>query len=259
MSETDGRAMAREFDEDERLDALDAEGEDLGDEVLDLDDELDFDDQVLVQQYVAEEPAAIDAGGLAYGIEDELVDDLSAGDAGGLAFGVEDEPADDDEPLDDEPYEEDDDVDEERLLTSAAFAGSGSTVLTMERLARLEEAAATLAENELQREQRKVRRKVKASTTGAGAIGLVPILLQLVGALDLDAVLAATSSTVAAIAGAFGLGWLTPERQLPVAESAPAKELVEQVAHDRPKRSHGKAAAKRRTRKTRSRRQSAGR
>jgi hypothetical protein len=81
------------------------------------------------------------------------------------------------------------------------------------RLAKLEAAARALAAAELTRDQKKVRRKVSAATTGAGAIGAVPILLQLAGAFDLDPEIVATISTAAAAIGAFVAGWITPERK----------------------------------------------
>ena len=84
------------------------------------------------------------------------------------------------------------------------------------RLAKLEAAARELAAAEITREGRRVRRKVSAATTGAGAIGFLPILLQLAGAIDLPPALAATASTLAAIVGAFTAGWATPEREPPL-------------------------------------------
>jgi hypothetical protein len=84
------------------------------------------------------------------------------------------------------------------------------------RIAQLEAAARELAAAEITREGRRVRRKVGAATTGAGAIGFLPILLQLAGAIDLPPALAATASTLAAIVGAFTAGWATPEREPPL-------------------------------------------
>jgi hypothetical protein len=81
------------------------------------------------------------------------------------------------------------------------------------RLAKLEAAARALAAAELARDQKKVRRKVSAATTGAGAIGAVPIVLQLAGAFNLDPEVVATISTAAAAIGAFLAGWITPERK----------------------------------------------
>jgi hypothetical protein len=88
------------------------------------------------------------------------------------------------------------------------------------RIAQLEAAARELAAAEITREGRRMRRKVGAATTGAGAIGFLPILLQLAGAIDLPPALAATASTVAAIVGAFAAGWATPEREPPLPPSS---------------------------------------
>jgi uncharacterized membrane protein YfcA len=73
---------------------------------------------------------------------------------------------------------------------------------------------------EVAREDRRVQRKVGTATTGAGAVGLLPILLQLAGAIDLPPALAATASTLAAIVGAFAAGWATPERKPPLPSSS---------------------------------------
>jgi hypothetical protein len=99
-----------------------------------------------------------------------------------------------------------------------------------ERLARLEDAARVLADKEQTREQGRVHRKVKAATTGAGAAGFVPILLQLVGALDLPPNLAATASAAASLVGALLAGYLTPEHQLPVTTSTSVQDLLDEGA-----------------------------
>src|SRR5256885_1758945 len=83
------------------------------------------------------------------------------------------------------------------------------------------------APDEVDRGQGRVRRKVKAATTGAGAIGFVPVLLQLVGVLHLDPELAATISTGAAILGALAAGWATPERQAVVSKTPAVQSLLE--------------------------------
>jgi hypothetical protein len=109
------------------------------------------------------------------------------------------------------------DLDEPGAPPAGAFATVGAADDDLEaRIARLEAAARDLATAELTREGRRVRRKVGAATTGAGAIGFLPILLQLAGAIDLPPALAATASTLAAIVGAFAAGWATPERQPPL-------------------------------------------
>src|SRR3954447_736864 len=54
------------------------------------------------------------------------------------------------------------------------------------RVAELEAKVDTLAGAAVAGEQRRVRRKVKAATGGAGLVGFIPIALQLLGALELD-------------------------------------------------------------------------
>lgn len=171
-------ALSANSDDDEALDLL-------GEEEADLDDELlDFDDGVVVQQFVPDE---IDVGDT----------DRPEADSG------------------------DDDLPEEEPTVETLTLPSS---FTEERLARVEAAARALAQAEVTREQGRIRRKVSAASTGAGAIGFVPILLQLIGAFDLSPELAATASTGAAILGAFTAGWITPERK-PVVPAA-AQELL---------------------------------
>jgi hypothetical protein len=69
-------------------------------------------------------------------------------------------------------------------------------------------------------EAARVRRKVVASTTGAGAAGFIPLLLQLVDALHLSPEAAATVTSAVAALGALVAGYLTPDRA-PVLPSAP--------------------------------------
>jgi hypothetical protein len=61
-------------------------------------------------------------------------------------------------------------------------------------------------------EAARVKRKVVASTTGAGAAGFIPLLLQLVDALKLSPQVAATVTTAVAALGALVAGYLTPDR-----------------------------------------------
>jgi hypothetical protein len=84
-----------------------------------------------------------------------------------------------------------------------------------DRVTKLEGAVKDLAGEAVKREQRRVRRKVTAATGGAGAIGCLPILLQLAGALDMDPEVASTVAAAAAALGALVVGYLTPERPLP--------------------------------------------
>jgi hypothetical protein len=122
---------------------------------------------------------------------------------------------------DDEVIDDDDD-DDVLLLDEAVFAGPVAEVGEVgtssidERVARLEAAAQSLAAAEVTREGRKVRRKVIAGTTGASTVGFVPILLELVGAINLDPELAATAATVAAAIGSLAAGYFTPERKPPL-------------------------------------------
>jgi hypothetical protein len=80
------------------------------------------------------------------------------------------------------------------------------------RVAELEAKVNTLTNAAVASEQRKVKRKVKAATGGAGLVGFIPIALQLVGALDLDPEIASAIAAFAAAAGALLAGWATPER-----------------------------------------------
>jgi hypothetical protein len=92
------------------------------------------------------------------------------------------------------------------------------------RLEQLERVQREVVRTAREREASRVRRKVVASTTGAGAAGFVPILLQLVDALHLSPELAATVTSAVAAVGALVAGYLTPERS-PVLP--PATETVD--------------------------------
>jgi len=112
-----------------------------------------------------------------------------------------------------------------------------------ERLARLEDAARLLASQEQSREQGRVHRKVKAATTGAGAAGFVPILLQLAGAMNLPPNLAATAAAVASLAGALLAGYFTPERERPVTASPSVQDLLDEGAELSAHQPHGGSGA----------------
>src|SRR4051794_9528937 len=130
---------------------------------------------------------------------------------------------------DDDDLEDDLDVGhgvDQAGLTAAMLAGQAAAGPAEDRLARLEAAARALAEAEVTRENGRVRRKVKAATTGAGLVGFVPVLLQLVGAFDLPPELSSTVAAGAAILGAFAAGWATPERA-PALPDATAHRLIE--------------------------------
>jgi hypothetical protein len=92
-----------------------------------------------------------------------------------------------------------------------------------ERVAQLETAVKTLAEQQAKHENKRVRRKVTAATGGAGVVGFLPIVLQLAGAIDVSPEVASTVAAVAAALGALAAGWATPERAAPV---SPAEILT---------------------------------
>jgi hypothetical protein len=91
------------------------------------------------------------------------------------------------------------------------------------RLAELEELANTLIDAEKIREDQRVKRKVKASATGAAGAGLVPVVLMLTGAFNLDPELAATLSAGVAALASFMTGYLTPERRPPLDQAVAHK------------------------------------
>ena len=78
------------------------------------------------------------------------------------------------------------------------------------RLAHLEAVQQQVVAAAREREAARVRRKVVASTTGAGAAGFIPLLLQLVDALSLSPQVAATVTTAVAALGALVAGYFTP-------------------------------------------------
>jgi hypothetical protein len=80
------------------------------------------------------------------------------------------------------------------------------------RLEQLERAQREVVAAARKRDAARVRRKVVASTSGAAAAGLVPILLQLVNALHVSPEVAATVASAVASLGALVAGYLTPER-----------------------------------------------
>jgi hypothetical protein len=95
--------------------------------------------------------------------------------------------------------------------------GNGGAVGTVDadldaRLDRIEAVQRRLVAAAQDKEAARVRRKVVASTTGAGAAGFVPLLLELADALAVSAQVAATIATAMAAVGALLAGYLTPER-----------------------------------------------
>lgn len=95
-----------------------------------------------------------------------------------------------------------------------------------DRIRRLEEAAQALADAELKRDAGRVRRKVSAASLGAFVAAAIPVVLQLVGALNVSPALTSTISAAAALVGAFAAGWSTPERA-PSLEAQAVKGLVQ--------------------------------
>lgn len=136
---------------------------------------------------------------------------------------IEDE---EDEIVDDEDVDDDDFL----LVDEAPFAGPvaqvGESSALEDRIARLEQAAQSLAAAETTRESRRLRRKVAAGTTGASTVGFIPILLELLGVTNLDPELAATFATVAAAIGSLAAGYFVPERTPPLPD-AEAQALLD--------------------------------
>jgi hypothetical protein len=197
-------ASSAALDDDDVIDVLDAEDEDLDDDGFDLDDEpLALDDNVLVQELVPEDVVQTDGDAIDMGLEDDTADGIG---------------------------DDTDDGIEDDLLGAADLLAEATTALPAsmpeERLARLEETARVLTQTEQAREQGRVRRKVKAATTGAGAAGFIPILLDLIGALDLPPELAATAATGASILGSLLAGYFTPEKAQPVTSTPAAQDLI---------------------------------
>jgi hypothetical protein len=82
-----------------------------------------------------------------------------------------------------------------------------------DRIQRLESVTQALVSAATARDAGRVRRKVSASATGAAAAGVVPLILQLTGALNLSAEESATVTAAAAALASFITGYLTPERK----------------------------------------------
>jgi hypothetical protein len=139
---------------------------------------------------------------------------------------IVDEFDDEDDIVDDEDADDDDFllVDEAPVAGPVAQVGEASAL--EERIARLEQAAQSLAAAEKTREGRRLRRKVAAGTTGASTVGFIPILLELLGVTNLDPELAATFATVAAALGSLAAGYFVPERTPPLPD-AEAQALLE--------------------------------
>jgi hypothetical protein len=219
---TPGPAAA--LDDDDLIDVLDGGDEDLDDDLdLDLDGEpLALDDNVIVQEFTPDDDVDLN-GGVDGGVD--VAVDVDGDSDVNVDVGVAlDGDVEMDEEDDDDLGVEDDLVGADGLLEATMTAVPAS--MPEERLARLEEAARVLTQAEQTREQKRVHRKVKAATTGAGAAGFVPILLDLVGALNLSPELAATAAAGASVLGSLLAGYLTPERAQPVSTAPAAQDLL---------------------------------
>jgi hypothetical protein len=133
--------------------------------------------------------------------------------------------------VEDEIVDDEDDDDDDFLLVDEVppvgpVAQVGEPSGLEERIARLEQAAQSLAAAETTREGRRLRRKVAAGTTGASTVGFIPILLELLGVTNLDPELAATFATVAAAIGSLAAGYFVPERTPPLPD-AEAQALLD--------------------------------
>jgi hypothetical protein len=153
-------------------------------------------------------------------VDDELDDDIEGLDDDADAVALDELDEDLDVDLDRvSPValggEEDELVPAAGNVTAPAAASSGrvSDAELAARVQRLEEAAQALADAELARDGRRVKRKVKAATGGAGIAALIPFVLQIAGAFDLSPELVSGITAAVALVGAFAAGWTTPERK----------------------------------------------
>jgi hypothetical protein len=174
--------------DDDALDLID-EDDDLGDDLLDGEGPVveQFDAEVFMRDAVEEAPMA----------QTDLALDQSASGLDG----------DDESLLDDDVFDTDVDLDAGAAMPALAVADSDA------RIDRLEKELAGLREVAQSREDRRLKRKVTAATTGAGASGFIPLLLQMLGVFDLDPEIIATVSAGASALGALVAGWATPERK----------------------------------------------
>jgi hypothetical protein len=201
---TSGMSLTATVEEDEEEGSEDAVGEDVvgeGEDVDEPDDEDDGDDAADDQIAALEVPMAADAP---------------------INF---EEPGADGEEMTDMP------ADDDLRATPIAVVVPEVADEQDRRLSQLENLANALIDAENTREGERVKRKVKASATGAAGAGLVPVVLLLTGAFNLDPELAATLSAGVAALASFVTGYFTPERK-------PALDPV--VAHKvkKPRRTH---------------------
>ena len=164
-----------------------------------------------------------DTVGEAEELEDDDEDDDGADDAADDMIGALEVPMAGDAPINfAEPGEDAMDampVDEQHAMPITVALPEAEAVMATgqdQRLAQLESLANALIDAENTREGQRVKRKVKASATGAAGAGLVPVVLMLTGAFNLDPELAATLAAGVAALASFLTGYLTPERQPPL-------------------------------------------
>jgi hypothetical protein len=113
-----------------------------------------------------------------------------------------------------------DDLDVDDHDDLAAAETPAAVVTEDPRVAELTATVEKLKAAELERESRRVKSKVKAATGGAGLAGIIPIVLQLTGALNVDPEIASAVVGGVAVLGAFIAGWVTPERQSAIVNEA---------------------------------------
>jgi len=120
-------------------------------------------------------------------------------------------------------YGEDEDIEDlgdDLELDDLAAAPAASAAPEDPRVADLAATVGSLKAAAVAQEQRRVKRKVSAATGGAGLAGVIPIVLQLAGAVNLDPELASAIVGGVAVVGAFVAGWVTPERQSAIVAEA---------------------------------------
>ncbi len=173
-----------------------------------MDDTQIDDDEVLAEGGPLDDTSQLIGGTVVTQLEAPIV--ASEADLDAL-FG-EDE---DEEDLGDDDLDLGDEFEAPPVALDHAFEVPAA-VQEPERVAQLETAVKALAGQQADRESGRVRRKVTAATGGAGIVGLIPIVLQLAGALDVSPEVASTVAAVAAALGALAAGWATPERPTPI-------------------------------------------
>jgi hypothetical protein len=176
----------------------------------------DDDAEAIAEDEIGEDDDAFDEPDLDGVGEAGVPDDDAADDLLAAAEGVpeiEPGPA----PIDfEEPGLEEDDEDihvSSSAVVEIAAPPAAAPPAEQQRLEQLEQVARALTAATVMRDSGRVRRKVSASATGAALVGAIPVILQLVGALNLSPELAATVSAAAATLASFLTGYATPERK----------------------------------------------